>query len=212
MQRYIDLTGRRFDRLLVLSRAGNDKRGKTRWLCRCDCGVEKIVGGQALRDGAIKSCGCFHRDEMTERLTTHGKTKTRIYRIYNNIIARCYKPTNTRYSVYGGRGISVCEEWRNSFQAFCDWAMTNGYRDDLTIDRINNDGNYEPSNCRWIGNKDQQSNRSDNHYITCFGKTQTLQQWADEYGIRFNTIIGRLVRGWDIERALTTKVKRRKSN
>ena len=205
---FVDITGQRFGRYTVVRRVENDKRGKSQWLCKCDCGVYKVVGGQTLKNGTTQSCGCLHKDNLKEQKTTHGLYKTRIYRIYYDIKMRCYNPNNDRYNHYGGRGITVCDEWQE-FIPFYDWAMANGYKDDLTIDRIDNDKGYSPDNCRWITNKEQQNNKRNNHLITYNGKTQTLQQWADEKNIKFNTIIGRLDRGYSIEEALTKPIKRK---
>ena len=123
------------------------------------------------------------------------KTKERLHRIWKGIKARCYNPNREAYSNYGGRGITVCDEWKNDFQAFYDWAMANGYTDDLTLDRIENDGNYEPDNCRWATRKEQGNNSRHNHLITAYGKTQTMQQWSDETGISYNTMKTRIRRG-----------------
>lgn len=134
---------------------------------------------------------------------SHGKTGTRIYSIYVNMKNRCYYTNNKRYQNYGGRGIEVCDEWLNHFQAFYDWAMSHGYSDNLTLDRINVDGNYEPSNCRWVTLKEQENNRSNNHLITYNGKTQTLAQWCKERNIKYATLERRLNKyGWSIKRAL----------
>lgn len=134
----------------------------------------------------------------------HNMTHTRLYNTWCNMKARCYRKTMKRYERYGGRGIIVCEEWKNSFIAFKNWAMANGYKDDLTLDRINVDGNYEPNNCRWISNLEQQSNRGNNRMITYNGETKALCEWARIYGLKWKTLQGRINDGWDIEKALTT--------
>ena len=137
----------------------------------------------------------------------HGLHGTRIYNIFNGMKGRCYCKEHFAYESYGGRGITVCDEWRNSFQAFYDWAMSNGYRDDLTLDRINNDGNYEPLNCRWITMKEQCSNRRNNHLLTYKGETKTLTEWAELYGKSYVALFMRLKRGWSIEKAIETPLR-----
>lgn len=213
-----DLTGQRFGRLTVIQREGNCKWGSIMWLCHCDCGGEKIVSGATLRDGRTQSCGCLRKERVSETHRTHRSRRSRLYYIWNLMIQRCTNPNNGSFPYYGGRGITVCEEWRTDFGAFRDWAMANGYdetvpRGQCTIDRINNDGNYEPANCRWVDMKIQATNRRNNNnqnnqVITYNQKTQTLAQWAKEYGINKNTIRLRLRRGWSIEKAVTTPKKR----
>jgi len=135
----------------------------------------------------------------------HGMTNTRLHHIWKSIKQRCYNPNNNRYSNYGGRGITVCDEWRNSFNAFYEWAMANGYADDLTIDRKDTNGNYEPSNCCWATQKEQQNNRRNNCLITHNGETHTLAEWAAITGLKYQTIQRRLKTGWNIKDALTIK-------
>ena len=192
-----DLTGQRFSRLTVIERVKshklNDKHAY--WKCLCDCGNYCIVASHHLRSGETKSCGCLN----------NGKSYTRLYRIWNDMKCRCYRYKETAYKYYGDRGIIVCDEWLNDFQAFYDWAMANGYDDTLTIDRIDVNGNYEPSNCRWVSRKVQMNNTRRNHLITYNGKTQTIAQWAEELNIKQNTLLYRIRRGWSIEKALTKR-------
>ena len=133
-----------------------------------------------------------------------GERKTRLQNIWGNMKTRCYNKNDKRYHRYGGRGIEIYEEWKNNFSAFRDWAMSNGYADDLTIDRINNDGNYEPSNCRWVTDKEQANNRSNNHYVTYKGETLSLTKWSEKLNIGYDVTKRRLARGWSVERAFET--------
>ena len=138
----------------------------------------------------------------------HKMSNTRIHRIWRMMKHRCNCTTYDSYKHYGGRGIKVCEEWQSSFQNFYEWAVANGYSDNLTIDRKDANGNYEPSNCRWVSMTDQANNRRNNHLVTLNGCTKTLAEWAEAYGIKRDTISHRLIRGWSIERAITTPVGR----
>lgn len=208
--KYIDLTGQKFGRLTVVKRVENyvSPKGQkqAQWLCKCKCGNLIVVRCGSLRTGNNLSCGCLGKEHRTSSLTTHGHCNNRLYRTWQNMKGRCYNSHSTRYKDYGGRGITVCDEWLHDFQPFYDWAMANGYDDNLTIDRIDVNGDYEPNNCRWTTSKEQANNTRRNRLITYNGKTQTVQQWADETGISYNALLARINKlNWNIERALTTK-------
>ena len=193
----IDLTGQRFGRLVVLKQEETLKLGVTRWLCKCDCGEQTVTTTRALRSGLCRSCGCLHREAAREqglKSTTHGLTGTRLYRIWANMKTRCYNKRNRNYARWGARGITVCDEWRDNFQAFYDWAMANGYDDSLTIDRIDNDKGYCPENCRWATGIEQASNTRKARHITFRGETYTLNEWARRLGIDAVTLFNRLKR------------------
>ena len=206
--RPLDLTGQRFGRLTAIERIGSTERGSALWRCKCDCGNEKAVSAAILRSGNIKSCGCFRSEYMSATRSSHRMTGTRIYKTWLGVKSRCYRKGDKEYANYGGRGIKVCEEW-HTFEPFYEWAMNSGYADGLTIDRINVNGDYTPENCRWATRKEQSNNKRTCRMITYNGETKNLTQWAEMYEMRADTLSYRLRKGWDIERALTEKVKER---
>lgn len=154
-----DLTGWKFGRLTVIEKAEKDKYGHWKWRCICDCGKETIAYAAGLRNGSVRSCGCLVKETNARIRTTHGKKRTRLYRTWINMKARCYQAKDRCYKDYGERGIEVCPEWQHDFQAFYEWAMANGYTDNLTIDRKDVNGDYCPENCRWITMAEQQKNK-----------------------------------------------------
>lgn len=206
-----DLTGQRFGRLVAEEKADRpiNKNGKmrTRWKCRCDCGNECVVLTESLVGGRTTSCGCY-RDECRKKNSyRHGLTKTRIYNIWSNMKARCYKKSEKCYFRYGGRGIKVCDEWKNDFVVFYEWAKTSGYKDDLTIERIDVNGNYCPENCCWIPANEQARNRRPTLKTTDKdGRERYVMDIAKEIGIPMNIVRGRLYDGWEIEQALYTPI------
>lgn len=206
-----DLTGMKFTRLTVLERGEpyitKDNQHLTRWVCRCDCGKVKTIRASELINNKTLSCGCLGKEHRAKSIMRHGGSRTKIYHIYLGMIDRCYDSTNSiSYKNYGGRGISVCDEWRgeNGFLNFKAWALKNGYDESLSLDRIDVNGNYEPSNCRFITMKQQQNNKRDNVYITLDGETHTIAEWAEMAGLKYSTLKERLNRGWDTEKAIKT--------
>ena len=188
-----DLTGKKFGKLEVIGVHDTGSR-KTYYVCQCDCGNVKVVRADALISGATKSCGCIKKEQDKANLAanhSHKMSGTRIYETWQDMKRRCYNKQNARYDRYGGRGITVCDEWLNNFQSFYDWAISNGYSDDLTIDRIDNDGNYEPSNCRWSTVKEQCNNRSSNINITIGNATKSLMSWCEIFNVDYKKVHAR---------------------
>ena len=207
----LNLTGERFGKLVAIKTIGKNKNGAYLWQCKCDCGNEIIANVGNLKNGHTKSCGCLRVDRCKTNFTKHGLEHTRLYGIWSDMRLRCYDEKNIAYHRYGGRGITICDEWKNDVKAFYDWATENGYKDSLTIDRIDNDGNYCPENCRWATVKEQASNRRSNIFVTHNGKTQTMKEWANEVGIPYKVVWARVQKlGWSAERALTDPVKKGK--
>ena len=201
-----DITGKRFGRLTAIkcTRRGTRAAGVTMWLCVCDCGREKITQAAHLVNGASKSCGCLQREIAKKVNTTHGKRKTRLYEIFENMISRCYNPRCPAFADYGGRGITICNEWLNDRELFFKWSEENGYTDTLSIDRINNDKGYSPDNCKWANRQQQNHNRRSNVLLTINGVTKVLCEWAREVGISHKTISYRLKKGWSHANAVLT--------
>lgn len=191
MRQILDLTGHKYGRLRVLSFAGRDGSNKLRWLCRCDCGNETSVRGNSLRTGNTQSCGCYELEQIKKANFKHGHSqRSKTYNSWVSMKDRCYRETHKDYLLYGGRGITVCKRWRNSFLNFLE---DMGIRPDgMTLDRIDSNGNYEPSNCRWSPPEIQNRNTSKNVNITHNRKTQCLKDWADELGLNYCTVVNRI--------------------
>lgn len=196
-----DIAGQRFGRLKVCWEAGLDYDRHMKWLCECDCGKEVIVRGSDLRKGKQVSCGCYKRENASLIARTHGMSNNRIYHIWNGIKDRCNRPTNHAFKYYGGRGITLCDAWLD-FEAFMSWAFSHGYDTNLTIERIDVNGNYEPENCKWISLPDQAMNTRKTHYITIGEETLPLTMWEKRKGHSKGLINGRLRRGFSEEDAV----------
>lgn len=199
-----DLTGMKFGRLTVISRAENGKNWKVRWNCHCDCGNDVTVYASHLMNGHTQSCGCYNKDIIRSRNKENRKYKycnTRIYDCWKDMLRRCYNNDDEKYHTYYEKGITVCEEWHD-FKIFQEWALNNGYQDNLTIDRIDNNGNYCPENCRWTTLKIQANNTSRNRKIEYQGEIKTLAQWCDQFNLPYKIIENRINRyNWAINEA-----------
>jgi hypothetical protein len=199
----VDLTGMRFGRLTVIGKTRSSS-GRVAWNCKCDCGNETTPLTTSLLKGHSQSCGCLHSDMLGDMFRKHGQYRTRLYRIWSNMIQRCNNPKNDNYHLYGAKGVSVCDEWKD-FATFSKWAMDSGYADNLSIDRIETGKSYYPSNCRWATPQEQTDNRECTRYVSFNGKTQTLKRWSEETGIAYKNLLWRIDRGWPAEKALTKK-------
>lgn len=202
-----DLTGKRFNKLVVLRRDENGRGGNSRWKCICDCGTETTVSGTNLKTGAVKSCGCLRHIKHD----THHLSNTRLYRIWNAMKNRCYLKSHHAYSCYGARGITVCAEWKDDFEAFYDWAISNGYSEELTIDRIDNNGSYSPENCKWSTREEQVNNRRSCVLITYNGETKNLMQWCKLLNLPYKLIHQRMhLKNISFEEAISIPIKSKK--
>jgi hypothetical protein len=220
MSRPIDETGKRFNRLLVIERLKNDKRGRASWLCKCDCGNETIVGGSTLRAGHTKSCGCIeteYRQKFGQSNVKHGharlKTRHPLHYIWACMLQRCYNKKSQVYKYYGGRGISICDKWKNDYMSFHN-DMIRGYDEHIkvygkkntSIERVDNNGNYTPSNCKWATRAEQCINQRRILRYSYNGLTLSIREWADRIGIKRSTLKYRIQKArWTIKRALLKK-------
>lgn len=211
-----NLVGQRFGRLVVASFAFS--RNATFWNCLCDCGGSSVVRAALLRNGSTKSCGCGSKEQArincqkywrrNERIPI--EIRRRLNDAYSNMVSRCSDPTNHRYANYGGRGITICQEWTGAEgrQRFYDWAMAQGYSAGLSLDRINVNGIYSPDNCRLVGSIAQANNTTRNHYITWQGQTLSVADWARRLGLTYSSMIHRVQRGWTMDRIASQPMRR----
>jgi hypothetical protein len=194
MGKKIDLTGKKVGYLTAIKRS-RDASGTVAWECLCECGKTTFIRTNDFTRGIRKSCGCARDYFISKTLSRHGCYKDRLYRIWEGMRRRCSYKKDQNYKHYGGRGIKVCEEWETDFVNFREWAIDNGYEENLTIDRIDCNGNYEPDNCRWATMKEQLRNTRRNHYITFNGERKLITDWANELDISLSGIYKRINRG-----------------
>ncbi|MDX8367895.1 hypothetical protein [Cytobacillus sp. IB215665] len=197
----MSLEGHRFGRWVLIERVNHPKYKM--WHCKCDCGNEKDVNENNLKRGKSISCGCHRKEKLHKLKSVHNCEPRKLYNVWLAMRRRCYLETTRGYEHYGGRGIEVSEVWRHDFEAFRDWSLSNGYKEGLSIDRIDNDGNYSPENCRWVDRKTQNNNKRNVRKIEIKGATKTLAEWAQISGIKHNTLTSRLAYGWTNEELLT---------
>lgn len=207
MRKTSNLNGMKYGRLTVLydTEKINEKTGSKYCMCRCSCGRTIEVMKTSLKSGNTKSCGCLNKERLKKQKIhyKHGGTHTKLYNLWWKIKQRCYCEYDNSYKNYGGRGITMCDEWLNDYIAFKEWAIKNGYKEGLSIDRIDNDGNYEPSNCRWATKKEQANNRRTNIKLAYNNETHNLKEWAELLNINDGTLRSRYVKGYKIEDVLS---------
>lgn len=207
-QKINDLSGCRFGRLTVISRAEN-KGSRVCWLCLCDCGGTTITRGDTLRGGTAESCGCLQKEGMSARTKTHGMHRTKIYAVWQSMKHRCHTPTHKAYHRYGGRGITVCDRWMDSFENFVS-DMGDRPTKGHSIERIDNNKGYSPDNCKWATSREQNNNTSSTVKISFLGKTQSIAQWAREYGLHPSTL-GKRLKYMSVHDALNTPSRKSRS-
>lgn len=202
-----DIAGKTFGRITVISFAGSEK-GNSNWLCRCKCGVEKVIQRCSLVSGATQSCGCLSLEISRVVNVVHGETSngksSPEYHAWEHMKSRCFNPNCKEYKWYGSRGITVCERWMDFPNFLTD--MGRKPLPDLSIERINNDGNYEPGNCKWGTTDEQRNNQRNNRKIEIGGVTANLFQWLSQYQVKKGAYYSRINRGWDVERAITQPI------
>lgn len=211
-KKYGKLTVIKFiERTERITKKGTKNGYKYFFLCKCECGNTKVVEWKKLKSGNTKSCGCIRKEKTSQMAMKHNLWQSKLYTRWHQIKNRCYNKNYNRYKNYGGRGIVICDEWKNDFKAFYDWAMNNGYKENLTIDRIDINGNYEPNNCRWITNYEQQHNKRNNKLLTYKGETKCIAEWARIMGLSHTILTNRIFKyKWDIEKAFFTPSRKTK--
>ena len=209
--KFVDLTGQRFGRLVVIKKAEHQKKGKTRWLCRCDCGRYTEVITHSLKRGATKSCGCLRQETIYSYNHRLGnRNSERLYQIWKGMKQRTTDKNATNFKNYGGRGITMCVEWLQDYEKFKQWAIDSGYQDGLSIERIDNMRGYCPDNCKWADRNEQNNSKRNNRVIEYYGMKRTISQWAKYLHIGESVLRDRLNRGWTIDKALSTPVRKQK--
>ena len=204
----VDHSGEKFGEWTIIEKIDTEK-----YLAKCSCGTEKIVFYNNLKRGLSTNCGCIQNEKCRKRMTTHGKSKSKIYMVWAGMKRRCYNPNQKSYPDYGGRGIKMCDDWKENFESFYKWSMENGYIEgEVEIDRIDVNGNYCPENCRWVSmavqNRNKLSYTPRTAMLTVDGVTKPIMTWAEEVGIPYKTLWRRLSVGWEPKRAITTPVRR----
>lgn len=195
-----NLVGNVYSDLTVISFHHQDKKKNSYWLCKCVCGKEKIVRGTHLKNGGVKSCGCkIYKNNCSSKTTWFSK---RLRKIWNCMNQRCYNPNNEHYKYYGARGIFICEEWKNNSQLFNDWSVSNGYEKHLEIDRIDNNKEYSPENCKWSTREQQMNNTRRTRLFTINNKMYSIKEISENFNIDLSLLRSRLNKGWNIERAI----------
>lgn len=197
-----DLSGKRIGMLTVLCVYGKNKYGQVVWECVCDCGKITHPTSGDLLSGHTTSCGCVRGKKLGNFARTHGESRTRLYKEWQDMRYRCYNPNNSYYENYGMRGIIVCQEWKDSYESFRNWAINNGYSENLTLDRIDVNGNYEPSNCRWSNQYEQANNRTNNNIVSYHGKIDTLTNMCRSLNVNYSVIKSRIRLGYSFEEAI----------
>lgn len=206
-----NLINQKFNKLLVLRRLPNQGK-KVMWECKCDCGNLTQVLTSNLKCGRTKSCGCLRINKLVSRSTTHNQRHTKLYEVWKTMKQRCFNPNCDSYKNYGARGITIYSDWKDNFNSFYEWSISNGYQDGLTIDRIDFNGNYEPSNCRWVDRLTQANNTRTNVFIEFNNEVHTIAEWSRIYNIKQSVLSDRLRRGWSIEKSLTSPIKQKNYN
>lgn len=210
--------GKKYNHWTILEKAESNKYGQAKWLCRCDCGNLRKLYLPYIKNGSSKSCGCCRREFLKNQNIKHGMSNSKIYNIWSSMKGRCYTKTQTAYKHYGGRGIRVCDEWldkENGFMNFYNWAMQNGYQEGLSIDRINVNGNYEPTNCRWVTKRTQSNNTRRNIYVIYNEENHTLKEWSDLLNLNYKAVFNRYQKGFSLQEVFykgDLRGKRRRKN